>query len=133
MTRVVLGLLLATSAQGPAAAESAAAESAADDLAPAFLPPFRDGAMGGSPFSSPDAQGFATGLYLQPNQSDQGTPGQQLSTLLACSDWVRYTLAGNMREYSMQVGAGCSGGLRGGWAWQHARSWPNSQMRGSSA
>jgi len=27
----------------------------------------RDGAMGGSPFESPDTQGFVTGLYTDPN------------------------------------------------------------------
>lgn len=32
----------------------------------------RDGAMGGSPFESPDTQGFVTGLYTDPN----GAPHQ---------------------------------------------------------
>jgi hypothetical protein len=59
--------------------------------------------MGGSPFSAPDAQGLITGLYLQPNESEQGDRSEQLQTLLTYSDWVRYNLAGNMRAYSMQV------------------------------
>jgi hypothetical protein len=72
--------------------------------------------MGGSPFSSPDAQGLITGLYLQPNGSEQGSPAEQLQTLLTYSDWVRFNLAGNMRAYSMQVGGAWLAGRPGCWA-----------------
>jgi hypothetical protein len=54
--------------------------------------------MGGSPYASPDCQGFVTGLALDPNAStSQGPPEQQLDALLNGADWVRYCLAGNLR------------------------------------
>lgn len=73
----------------------------------AFNDRMRDGAMGGGPFTSPDFQGFVTGLALTPNSNtQQGTPAQQLKELLTLTDWVRLTLAGNLREYSTEMADG---------------------------
>lgn len=66
----------------------------------------RDGAMGGSPFSQISLQGFVTGLALQPNGVPQGDPQQQKAALLEQTDWLRFTLAGNLQEYIMQVRCG---------------------------
>jgi pullulanase len=38
----------------------------------------RDAARGGSPFGGQTEQGFVTGLYVDPNDFDQGTPEEQL-------------------------------------------------------
>lgn len=58
----------------------------------------RDGAMGGSPYQSPDCQGFATGLAVDPNGAQhQGSAKEQLATLLHRTDWVRFALAGNLK------------------------------------
>ncbi len=61
----------------------------------------RDGARGGGPFSGLQEQGFATGLYYDPNATDQGPPAQQLDRLLLESDWIRLSLAGNLADYPM--------------------------------
>jgi hypothetical protein len=54
--------------------------------------------MGGSPYQPLDSQGFATGLAVDPNGSThQGSPKEQLATLLHRTDWVRFALAGNLR------------------------------------
>jgi pullulanase/glycogen debranching enzyme len=54
----------------------------------------RDGARGGGPFSGIQEQGFLTGLYYDPNATNQGTPDAQLATLLQRTDWIRTGLAG---------------------------------------
>jgi pullulanase-type alpha-1,6-glucosidase len=56
----------------------------------------RDGARGGGPFSGLREQGFLTGLWDDPNGTDQGTPAQQRARLLLYSDWLRVGLAGNL-------------------------------------
>jgi hypothetical protein len=46
------------------------------------------------------AQGLVTGLLLAPNpasRADQGGPEDQRAELLVLSDWVRSSLAGNLR------------------------------------
>eukprot|EP00271_Cylindrocystis_brebissonii_P021887 TRINITY_DN8144_c0_g1_i1.p1 TRINITY_DN8144_c0_g1~~TRINITY_DN8144_c0_g1_i1.p1 ORF type:complete len:1104 (-),score=220.70 TRINITY_DN8144_c0_g1_i1:358-3669(-) len=60
----------------------------------------RDTAMGGSPFGDPLQQGFLTGLLLQPNELDQGSPEQQAETLAATTDWIKVGLTGNLKDYS---------------------------------
>jgi len=46
-------------------------------------------------------QGVVTGLFLAPNSSEpqQGgpKPEQQLDELLTLTDWIRYSLAGNLK------------------------------------
>jgi hypothetical protein len=54
--------------------------------------------MGGSPYQPPDCQGFATGLAVDPNGAQhQGSAKEQLATLLHRTDWVRFSLAGNLK------------------------------------
>ena len=60
--------------------------------------------MGGSPYMAPDTQGFVTGLATDPGSggaaagsSGAPPPPEQLATLLQQMDWVRFSLAGNLR------------------------------------
>jgi pullulanase-type alpha-1,6-glucosidase len=61
----------------------------------------RDGVRGGGPFGDPREQGFATGLYFAPNAAEKRPPEQQLSKLLDYTDWIRLTMAGNLRNYAI--------------------------------
>eukprot|EP00775_Hariotina_reticulata_P002314 gene2314-2622_t len=73
----------------------------------AFNDRMRDGAMGGSPYHPPDCQGFATGLATDPNgSSHQGSAQEQLATLLHRTDWVRFAVAGNLKDFVAQVADG---------------------------
>ncbi|KAF8068441.1 PU1 [Scenedesmus sp. PABB004] len=73
----------------------------------AFNDRMRDGAMGGGPFSPLDTQGFATGLAVDPNGAHhQGSAQEQLATLLHRTDWVRFALAGNLKDFEAQVADG---------------------------
>ncbi|HKZ71311.1 MAG TPA: pullulanase-type alpha-1,6-glucosidase, partial [Anaerolineales bacterium] len=56
----------------------------------------RDGARGGNPFESPSLQGFVTGLFLEPNRSEDREPDDQKEQLLEYADWIRAGLAGNL-------------------------------------
>jgi pullulanase len=60
----------------------------------------RDGARGGGPFSGIQEQGFLTGLWYDPNETDQGSSDQQRARLLQEMDWVRVGLAGTLADYS---------------------------------
>lgn len=62
----------------------------------------RDAARGGTPFGGHQEQGFATGLYTWPNETDQGEPEEQLEQLLLFSDQIRATLAGNLEDYQYE-------------------------------
>jgi pullulanase-type alpha-1,6-glucosidase len=59
----------------------------------------RDGARGGGPFSGAQEQGFLTGLWYDPNATNQGSAPEQLSELLRRTDWVRIGVAGNLADY----------------------------------
>jgi pullulanase-type alpha-1,6-glucosidase len=59
----------------------------------------RDGARGGGPFSGLQEQGFLTGLYTDPNATDQGSAEAQKARLLQETDWVRSGLAGGLADY----------------------------------
>ena len=61
----------------------------------------RDGVRGGGPFSGLQEQGFATGLYYDPNETDQGSDSDQLETLLIRSDWIRVSLAGGLANFPL--------------------------------
>ncbi|HSN98609.1 MAG TPA: pullulanase-type alpha-1,6-glucosidase [Candidatus Nanopelagicales bacterium] len=64
----------------------------------------RDAVRGGGPFDGGEAlktQGFASGLYTDPNDLDQGTPEDQLARLLHLSDLIRVGLTGNLRDYPL--------------------------------
>ncbi|NJL29379.1 MAG: pullulanase-type alpha-1,6-glucosidase, partial [Thermoanaerobaculia bacterium] len=58
----------------------------------------RDGVRGGGPFSGLQEQGFATGLFYDPNATDQGTPTDQENRLKLLGDWIRVGLAGNLKN-----------------------------------
>lgn len=61
----------------------------------------RDAARGGSPFTSPTDQGFLTGLFTDPNGSQQGSADDQHAQLLKYADWIRVGLAGNLKDYPL--------------------------------
>jgi len=63
----------------------------------------RDGLRGGNPFGDLREQGFATGLYTFPNDSDQG---DAKATLLRVSDWVRIGLAGTLADFEFTDASG---------------------------
>ncbi len=59
----------------------------------------RDAVRGGSPFDAGQdllRQGFASGLYTDPNAREEADP---LGLLLQITDWVRIGLAGNLSDY----------------------------------
>jgi pullulanase-type alpha-1,6-glucosidase len=61
----------------------------------------RDGARGGGPFSGIQEQGYLTGLYYDPNATNQGPPDTQLA-LLQRTDWIRTGFAGGLADFSFQ-------------------------------
>jgi len=64
----------------------------------------RDSVRGGNPFGDFQRQGFATGLYVDPNETEDRTVEEQLSLLGLFSDRIRVGLAGNLRDYTF-IGA----------------------------
>ncbi len=60
----------------------------------------RDAVRGGSPFGGWQDQGFAAGLYVDPNGLTQGTPEEQLARIRLFQDQIRVGLAGNLRDYT---------------------------------
>ncbi|HET8642085.1 MAG TPA: pullulanase-type alpha-1,6-glucosidase [Pseudonocardiaceae bacterium] len=67
-----------------------------------FSDRLRDGVRGGGPFDAdPRIQGFASGLFTDPNGAPvNGTPEQQLARLLLYHDQIKVGLAGNLRDYT---------------------------------
>ena len=61
----------------------------------------RDGARGGRPFSGIQEQGFLTGLYSDPNATNQGSPDDQKAKLLLETDWIRCGMAGGLASFQM--------------------------------
>jgi pullulanase-type alpha-1,6-glucosidase len=64
----------------------------------------RDAVRGGTPFSSKTDQGYATGMYFDPNETNTLSQAEQLNTLLIQKDQLRVTLAGNLANYEF-IGA----------------------------
>ncbi|MFJ5093652.1 pullulanase-type alpha-1,6-glucosidase [Streptomyces sp. NPDC088557] len=62
----------------------------------------RDAVRGGGPFDEdPGVQGFASGLYTDPNASAaNGTPEQQKARLLHYQDLIKVGLTGNLASYT---------------------------------
>ncbi|MFF6972472.1 pullulanase-type alpha-1,6-glucosidase [Streptomyces tsukubensis] len=62
----------------------------------------RDAVRGGGPFDAdPGVQGFASGLYTDPNPAaDNGTPEQQRARLLHYQDLIKVGLTGNLASYT---------------------------------
>ncbi|KAJ9508470.1 hypothetical protein QJQ45_012002 [Haematococcus lacustris] len=70
----------------------------------AFNDRLRDGALGGGPFQPHD---FQAGCTLAPSSCrGQGGPEAQLQELLQLSDWLRYSLAGNLRAFPLETSSG---------------------------
>ena len=65
-----------------------------------FSDRLRDAARGGSPFGGQTEQGFLNGLYVYPNETDQGSETEQLVRLQNFMDIIRVGLAGNLSDYS---------------------------------
>ncbi|GHH34263.1 pullulanase-type alpha-1,6-glucosidase [Streptomyces candidus] len=62
----------------------------------------RDAVRGGGPFDEdPGVQGFASGLYTEPNSSTaNGTPAEQKARLLHYQDLLKVGLTGNLADYT---------------------------------
>ncbi|RDG35683.1 pullulanase-type alpha-1,6-glucosidase [Streptomyces corynorhini] len=62
----------------------------------------RDAVRGGSPFDAdPGVQGFASGLYTDPNSSPaNGTPAEQRARLLHYQDLIKVGLTGGLADYT---------------------------------
>ena len=67
-----------------------------------FSDRLRDAVRGGGPFDAdPRIQGFASGLFTDPNDSPaNGTPAEQRARLLHYQDLIKLGLAGNLRDYT---------------------------------
>ncbi len=61
----------------------------------------RDAVRGGNPFNGIQEQGFITGLYTDPNESDNLPEKSRLAKLLELSDLIRLSLAGNLADYEL--------------------------------
>ncbi|MFD9224617.1 pullulanase-type alpha-1,6-glucosidase [Streptomyces sp. NPDC060064] len=70
----------------------------------------RDAVRGGGPFDEdPGVQGFASGLYTDPNSSAaNGTPAEQKARLLHYQDLIKVGLTGNLAAYSFTDSSGRS-------------------------
>ncbi|MET8830987.1 pullulanase-type alpha-1,6-glucosidase [Streptomyces sp. NPDC004610] len=68
----------------------------------------RDAVRGGGPFDEdPGVQGFASGLYTEPNPAaDNGTPAEQKARLLHYQDLIKVGLSGNLAGYRFTDTAG---------------------------
>jgi pullulanase-type alpha-1,6-glucosidase len=73
-----------------------------------FSDRLRDAVRGGGPFDAdPRIQGFASGLYTDPNDSPaNGTRAEQRARLLHYQDLIKLGLAANLRDYSFVDSAG---------------------------
>ncbi|WP_406376751.1 pullulanase-type alpha-1,6-glucosidase [Streptomyces sp. NBC_00647] len=68
----------------------------------------RDAVRGGGPFDSdPGIQGFASGLFTDPNSStSNGTPAEQKARLLHYQDLIKVGLTGNLAAFRFTDSAG---------------------------
>jgi pullulanase-type alpha-1,6-glucosidase len=64
-----------------------------------FSDRLRDAVRGGGPFNFRGDQGFATGLFLEPNGTFTGTADAAKAELLRLTDLIRLGLAGNIASY----------------------------------
>jgi pullulanase len=67
-----------------------------------FSDRMRDAVRGGGPFGGLQEQGFLTGLYTDPNGTNQGSVTDQRNRLLQEMDWIRVGLAGNVSSYQFE-------------------------------
>ena len=75
-----------------------------------FSDRLRDAVRGGGPFDeNPHVQGFASGLYTDPNgDAVNGTPDEQLARLRHSEDLIKLGLAGNLRDYTFTDSSGAT-------------------------
>lgn len=68
----------------------------------------RDAVRGGGPFDAdPGVQGFASGLFTDPNSSQaNGTPAEQKARLLHYQDLIKVGLTGNLAGYTFTDSSG---------------------------
>ncbi len=66
----------------------------------------RDSVRGGNPFGDWQRQGFATGLLVDPNETEDRTEAEQLSLMLLFADRIRVGLAGNLADFSFTGASG---------------------------
>ncbi|PTA42346.1 pullulanase-type alpha-1,6-glucosidase [Micromonospora sp. RP3T] len=68
----------------------------------------RDAVRGGGPFdANPRVQGFASGLYTDPNGDEvNGSAAEQKARLLHAHDLIKVGLTGNLRDYRFTDSAG---------------------------
>ncbi|MFH8613009.1 pullulanase-type alpha-1,6-glucosidase [Streptomyces sp. NPDC018029] len=68
----------------------------------------RDALRGGGPFDDdPGVQGFASGLYTDPNASKaNGTPAEQKARLLHYQDLIKVGLSGNLADFTFTDSSG---------------------------
>jgi pullulanase-type alpha-1,6-glucosidase len=71
-----------------------------------FSDRIRDAVRGGGPFSPRRDQGFATGLYVEPNGTFGGTAADARAELFRLTDLIRLGLAGNLADYEIVDGSG---------------------------
>ncbi|WP_437020163.1 pullulanase-type alpha-1,6-glucosidase [Streptomyces sp. enrichment culture] len=82
--------------------EQATQENMAGTGIATFSDRARDAVRGGGPFDAdPGVQGFASGLYTEPNpNADNGTPAEQRARLLHYQDLIKVGLTGNLAAYT---------------------------------
>ncbi len=73
-----------------------------------FSDRIRDAVRGGGPFSPRRDQGFATGLFTQPNGTFGGSAADEKASLLRLTDFVKLGLAGNLANYSLVDATGAT-------------------------
>ena len=80
-----------------------------------FSDRLRDAVRGGGPFDEdPRIQGFASGLFTDPNGAPvNGTPDEQRARLLLYQDQIKVGLAGNLRDYRSSTATGDGDRLAG--------------------
>ncbi len=66
----------------------------------------RDGARGGGSWGGFQQQGFLTGLFTDPNWTDQGWENDQKYRLFHYEDWIRIGMAGNLKDFLLEVFGG---------------------------
>ena len=66
----------------------------------------RDAVRGGGPFSPRRDQGFATGLFTEPNGTYGGSAADEKAELLRLTDRVKLGLAGNIASYEIVDASG---------------------------